>query len=108
VDGDPDSYWSPSGQASTGELDLDLGRPTTFDVVGVQEPIRHGQRVSSFAVDVWDGTGWTQVASGSTIGYKRLIRFAAPVTAQKVRLRILGARAAPMISTVSLYQEPTT
>lgn len=107
VDGDPESYWSPSAQTTTGELDLDLGKPTTFDIVGLQEPIEHGQRVSSFAVDAWDGTGWTQVTTGSTIGYKRLIRLAAPVTAQRVRLRILGARAAPMISTVSLYDEPT-
>lgn len=107
VDGNADSYWSPGGQATAGELDLDLAKPTTFDVVGLQEPIRRGQRVSSFAVDAWDGTGWTQVSSGSTIGYKRLIRLAAPVTAQRVRLRILGSRATPMISTVGLYDEPS-
>src|SRR5262249_6387357 len=69
IDGDPDTYWSPSAQTTTGELDLDLGKSTTFDIVGLQEPIQRGQRVSSFAVDAWDGTGWTPVTTGSTIGY---------------------------------------
>jgi alpha-L-fucosidase len=106
VDGDDSTYWTPRSAADRAapELDLDLGRPATFDLVELREPIARGQRMSSFAVDAWRDGGWVQVASGSTIGYRRLLHLDAPVTAQRVRLRVLGARATPKLSSLAVFR----
>ena len=46
-----------------------------------------------------------RIASATTIGYKRLLRFP-DVTAQRVRLNITQCRFAPMISNFGLYRAP--
>ena len=69
-------------------VEYDLGHVKTFNVAMIQEDIRSGQKVESFALDVWDGTDWKEAARATTIGYKRLLRFPS-VRAGKARLRIL-------------------
>jgi len=69
----------------------DLGGPRTFNVAALKEDLRLGQRVEAFALEAWSGKDWKEIASGTTIGWKKLCRFP-KVSADKVRLRILGAR----------------
>ncbi len=83
--------------------DLTLTGGSTFDVVKLQEDIRRGQRVEEWVFEVESGGGWVQVASGTTIGYMRLLRFP-PVTAGRVRLRVLRSRLDPVISGIGLYK----
>ncbi|MGA2362360.1 MAG: hypothetical protein ABSG73_07840 [Candidatus Aminicenantales bacterium] len=83
----------------------DLGQSKTFNVAMLQEDIRSGQRVESFALDAWDGKEWKEIARGATVGYKRLLRFPG-VKSGKVRLRILKARAPAAISEFGLYLDP--
>ncbi|MBI4558651.1 MAG: alpha-L-fucosidase, partial [Candidatus Hydrogenedentes bacterium] len=61
-----------------------------------------GQRVEEYALEVWDGSAWKSVSTGTTIGHKRLDRFS-PVTADKVRLVIRKALACPCIRAFGLY-----
>jgi alpha-L-fucosidase len=75
----------------------------TFDVLLLQEDIRQGQRVEQFVFEAEEHGDWVQVASGTTIGYKRLLRFP-PVTASRVRLRILSSRLNPVIANIGLYK----
>ncbi len=75
----------------------------TFDVLMLQEDIRVGQRVERWVFEVENHGEWVQVASGTTIGYKRLLRFP-PVTANRVRLRVLSSRLDPVISKIGLYK----
>lgn len=103
VDGDNDTAWQPA--SNTGSLVLDLGSTKTLNVIGLQENIGVGQRVTSFTVDAWNGTSWTAVTSATTVGYKRLLRLTEPVTAQRLRLRVTSARARPAIATFSAYRE---
>lgn len=84
---------------------FDMRKPVRFNVVALGENIAGGQRVESFAVDAWNGSSWKQIASGTTIGYKRLLQ-TREVTAQKVRVRILRSRSAPSIAEFGLFQEP--
>jgi alpha-L-fucosidase len=74
-----------------------------FDVLMLQERIERGQRVESFEADIWDGDGWRLVTAGTTIGYKRLLRFPA-VRTDRVRLRILASRAAPQLARMGLFR----
>ncbi len=106
LDGDPATCWRPAEGASGATIVYDLGGPRTFNVVMVQENIRLGQRVESFAVDAWAGKAWQEIARGTTIGWKRLLRFST-LTASKARLRILGSRLEPTVAEFGLYLDPS-
>jgi len=84
-------------------IGLELRGDKIFDVLCLQEDIRVGQRVERFVFEVENHGEWVQVASGTTIGYKRLLRFPA-VKASRVRLRILSSRLDPVIGHVGLYK----
>lgn len=101
-----DTWWEPAAGESSGELTLSLPVPATFDVVSLQEAIaQRGQRVESFAIDTWQDGAWTQRATGTTIGHKRLLRLSAPVTSDKLRIRILQSRLEPTLARVSLHKQ---
>jgi alpha-L-fucosidase len=73
----------------------DLGSPVRFNVVLIKEYLRLGQQAESFAFDIRDGQAWKEIARGTTIGWKKLLRIPAVETA-KVRVRILRARGGVM------------
>ena len=100
TDGEPESFWAADETAAA--LTVELPEPESVSVIEVREPIRYGQRIAAFAVDAWDGSGWTEVARGTTVGRRRLLRID-PVTAWRWRLRIEDARAAPAVSEFKLY-----
>ena len=68
----------------------------------IQEDITKGQRVEDFLVEVYGNGAWQYAAEGTTIGYKRLLRFS-DCQPEKVRVTIRGARAEANISNVGLY-----
>jgi len=103
LDGDKDTYWTTAGNDTTAQIDIVLAGVKTFDVLSLQEAIRVGQRVEKFVLEYPDHGQWKEIASGTTIGYKRLFRFP-PVTAQMVRLRILSSRLNPTIAEFGLYK----
>lgn len=77
-----------------------------FNIICLQEDITKGQRVEAFHVEVSDdGKTWKTIASGTTIGYKRLLRLDSVVKAESVRYVIDGSRAEPEISSFRLYRE---
>jgi alpha-L-fucosidase len=63
-------------------------------------------RTRGFAVDAWNGSGWNQIATDTTIGHKKLIRLGSPVTTDRIRLRVTSARGNPAIAAVGLYKRP--
>ena len=105
LDGNPDTCWTTDDGQETAELELTLPEERTFDVVMLQEQIRVGQRVESFALDIWTSENWQEIASATVVGYKRLLRFT-PVTASRLRLRILASRLCPTLSRVGLFKSP--
>ena len=68
----------------------------------IQEDITKGQRVEDFLVEVYSNGAWQYATEGTTIGYKRLLRFS-DCQLEKVRVTIRGARATANISNVGLY-----
>ena len=72
------------------------------NTVLLQEDIRRGQRVERFTVEAYvDGT-WRTVAEGTTIGYKRLLRFE-ECAAERIRITVNECRATANISNVAVY-----
>ena len=68
----------------------------------IQEDITKGQRVEDFLVEVYSNGAWQYATEGTTIGYKRLLRFS-DCQPEKVRVTIRDARATANISNVGLY-----
>ncbi len=103
LDGNPATYWTTVGDDTTATIDFDWSGAKTFDVLSLQEAIRIGQRVEKFVLEYFDRGVWKEITTGTTIGYKRLIRLP-PVTAHAVRLRILSSRLNPTIAAFGLYK----
>lgn len=68
----------------------------------IQEDIVQGQRVEDFLVEVYSNGAWQYAAEGTTVGYKRLLRFS-DCQPEKVRVTIRGARGTANILNVGLY-----
>ncbi len=105
LDGNPDTYWTPGRLHPVAHIQYDLGTPKTFDRAMLQGYIQKGQRIEAFTLEAEIDGQWQEFATGTTIGYKRLLRFP-EVTAQKVRLSITQSRMAPIISNFGLYLAP--
>ena len=73
-----------------------------FNVVSLSEDISRGQRVAEFAVDALVEGEWKEIAHGTTIGYKRLLKV--PVTdSGNVRVRVLKSYGKPHLEKPRLY-----
>lgn len=106
TDDDLDTWWEAASGQTTGTLTLTLPAAVTFDVISLQEAIaQRGQRIESLAVDTWQNGAWVQAAATTNIGHKRLIRLAAPLTSDRVRMRILQSRMEPTLAQVGLFRQ---
>lgn len=101
-DGDLKTYWATDDAVTNPAVTLAFSRPVTFDVARLREYIPLGERVYSFALDEWQNGEWKQFADAVSIGSCRLLRFA-PVTTDKVRLRITDSPVCPALSEFGLY-----
>ena len=66
------------------------------------EDIRHGQRVEHFTVEALIDGKWQHLTEGSTIGYKRLLRFE-ECSAERIRVTIDRCRNTAHILNIGLY-----
>jgi len=103
IDKDESSYWAGDDSVREASLEIDLGTPVVFDRILIQEPIQFGQRISEFGIEGKIGGEWKELAKGTTIGYKRILRIS-PVQADKIRLIIKNATNTPAISNFGLYK----
>ena len=68
----------------------------------IQEDIAQGQRVEDFLVEVYSNGAWQYAAEGTTVGYKRLLRFS-DCQPEKIRVTIRSTRATANITNIGLY-----
>ena len=102
ADGNKDTYWATNDNTTAGSLELNLGEAKTIHYIQLQEYIKLGQRVKSFTVEIWKNNDWEEIAFGTTIGYKRILKID-PVNTNKVKITINDAIACPVISSVGLF-----
>lgn len=107
VDGKVETFWAAAAEQKGARLEVDLGGNRTFDLISLQEPIALGERTSRHHVEVRSAGAWTTIASGSTIGQRKLHRLTA-VTAERVALVITEVRGAPAISEFGVYDTSKT
>jgi alpha-L-fucosidase len=106
IDKSQDTYWATDDAVSNASLTIDLGKPTLFNRFLAQEYIRLGQRVKAFTVEAFVAGKWQEVAKGTTIGYKRILRFPS-VRATQLRLTITDSKSCPLLSNVGIYNAPS-
>jgi alpha-L-fucosidase len=92
-DDDPGTRWATDYGVKQAWLEVDLGKPTTFASVAINEAY---DRVRQFELQYKDGDTWKTFLSGTRIGAKFTQDFA-PVTTRYVRLNILEATDGPTI-----------
>lgn len=105
IDGDNLTYWATNEGVTQTSVVLSFKEPTFINRFLVQEYIRLGQRVDGFTVEAQVGTQWQVLGTGTTIGYKRILKFPT-VKAEKVRFTITSAKACPLISNMELFCAP--
>lgn len=76
-----------------------------INVVLLQEDIARGQRVESFRVEGRVGGQWQLLGEGTTVGYKRMLRFP-EVETEALRITIGSSRLEAHISSVAAYYAP--
>ena len=87
---------------SGSEIVYTLKAKSEINLVMLQEDITKGQRVELFTVEALTDKGWKEVGKGTTIGYKRMLRFPA-VNASKLRVKIGECRLTAYVSQVAAY-----
>ena len=86
----------------TNKLELKPKKPVRIDHVTLMEQIAHGERIRQYTVEGLTGPGaWTQLASGESIGHKRIHRIP-PVEVAAVRLKVTQSTAPPLLRLLSI------
>ena len=87
--------------------ELRFAQPVTFDVIDLREDVEtRGQRVEEFEVDVLEGDVWRELARGTTLGVRRLIRLDGGCRTTGLRYRITKSRGTPRVASLSLHRRP--
>ncbi|HMQ08507.1 MAG TPA: alpha-L-fucosidase [Saprospiraceae bacterium] len=102
IDWDPKTYWATSDEVTTSEITFRFPQPVWVNCFEVREYIPLGQRVRSFMLEAETDEGWREIYTGTTIGARRIIRFA-DTEVQQLRLSITDSRGCPAISHVGVY-----
>lgn len=97
-----DDYYKPFDGENAPTVTLTFPEARTVSVLSIKEHIPMGQRIERFAADARIGGEWREIGSGTTVGYRKILRFD-PVTADAVRIRILDSRVCPVLSFVGAY-----
>lgn len=105
IDGKPETYWATDDTITGASLSFNFGKPVKFNRFLIQEYIPLGQRVKEFSLDVFIDGEWKEISRGTTIGYKRIMRFPG-VETSKIRFNIIDSKSGPLISNIGVYNAP--
>ena len=97
-----DSYYKPFDGDNEATLTFRFSDPQTVSHVVIKEHIPMSQRIERFVVEAKTDSGYTEVYSGTTVGYKKIVKFS-PIVTDEIRLRITDSRVCPIISFVGIY-----
>jgi len=93
--------WTPA-KSGLKFIELKLRKTCDFNILVLQENITKGQRIEHFTLEAWVDKKWEKITEGTTVGYKRILRFP-EVHTQKVRLTINQSRLEPALAEFGLY-----
>ena len=100
--GDDDKYWATADDVVAGDVELKWSEPQNISYVVIQEHIALGQRVRKFEVEAMVDGAWKSVASGTTVGYKRILPLEG-VQSNALRVRFIDSRGPLTIARIAAY-----
>ncbi len=104
IDGNPNTYWATDDDVLNVSIELDFGQAKDINALLIQEYITLGQRVKSFSIEALHENKFEQIATGITIGNRRIVKFNT-ITTQTLKINI-SAKASPLISNLEVYFVP--
>ena len=105
IDDKKNTYWTTEEGVEKVALEYNFTKRKKIDVVLLQENIRIGQRIEKFHLEAWVNHKWKKIAYGTTVGYKRLLRFPT-VKTSCIRLIIDKSRLNPTLTNVGFFKQP--
>lgn len=102
-DGNLKTYWSPDQNNAVPSIHFEWSKPVWFNILKLNEQIEFGQRVAQFQLEIFEGGNWVKKASGTTVGYCRILKFPW-VQCQKARILFSEFRHTPHIAEIGFYQ----
>ena len=105
TDQDFDTYWATDDHISAATATFSWKSPQAINAVMLGEYIALGQRVKSFNIEILENDIWKKVSSGTTVGYKKIVRFD-KVSTTSLRINIAHNREAITISSLGAYFFP--
>lgn len=86
-------------------VELALPAAKDFDLVVLQEDIRHGERVRDYELQLHRSALWHTIARGTCIGHKRIHRFDQANSGDALRLVVRKSVAEPRILSISAHRD---
>jgi len=119
LDGNDSSFWQTNELVNDSDnynirdsdkknsFEITLPNKKLINRFVLQEAIAtHSQRIEEHALDAWLDGQWQEVAAATTVGYKKILRFA-PIETSKFRVRIIEGRLQPTVMSVAAhYYQP--
>lgn len=102
TDNNPETYWAVDDGKTSGSIELTWKEDVAIKYVVLSEPLKMGQRIKSFKVETEQEGKWVEIASGTTVGHKRILKVE-PVSVKKLRVTVTDSRACPLISRIAVY-----
>jgi alpha-L-fucosidase len=105
----PGTYWQCNDGQTSGWIEIDLRKPTSFNTIAVLEPTYLGDygtesRIASYRVEAWSGGQWNEALAGESP--TMMVYRVNQTSAERVRLSVRG-RGKPLgIAEFGLYAEP--
>lgn len=101
-DGNPESCWASGEGCAAPEVEIRFNTATEISKVMIQEGIRLGQRIDGFRVEALINNQWKEIAKGTTVGYKRILRFK-PVKSDRLKILFTGVVSPLILSEIAVY-----
>ncbi|WBL25220.1 alpha-L-fucosidase [Zunongwangia sp. HGR-M22] len=102
IDGDSETYWATDDEVIQSSVEITFDAAKTVNFVLLQEYIELGQRVEKFNISAKENGEWKQIAEGTTIGYKRILKVPS-VETTALKIEIEAAKANPILANLEIY-----
>ncbi len=104
-DTDAGTYWASSDQVNEASIEMNFNSPVSFNRLLMQEYIALGQCIHTFKFEVEIDGKYQTITEGTTIGYKRLLRFP-NVESKKARLSLKTDAPCLTLAEIGLFNAP--
>lgn len=96
------TYYSSADGENSVTVTITLPESRKIKMLVMKENILLSQRIEKFTVECQHGKVWKHLYDGTTVGYKKIVRFR-PVKTNAVRITVKDSRIAPTFSHIALY-----